>query len=157
MFWTFSELKSTAESIATSFRVIAILLQVLGPKSRKLHLFFAQIGPKKWTQVSKTDFIVFYIKKDSFLENISHEEVFQEKCYKPSKNVFFKFFRCKIAINPRVFIRSTLSSDTAQPQSSSSCFLNFSLLAHFLLCLPKFPKKPLFVTKMRFSTLKLNL
>jgi hypothetical protein len=66
----------------------------LGARSKKSKIapLFAQIGQKKWAQVSETDFIVFYIKKDSFLENISHEKVFQEKCYKPSKNGIFNSF-----------------------------------------------------------------
>ena len=69
----------------------------LGARSKKSKItpLFAQMGQKKWAQVSETDFIVFYIKKYSFLANISHEKVFQEKRYKPSKNGFFNVFAVK--------------------------------------------------------------
>ena len=53
----------------------------LGARSKKSKIapLFAQIGQKKWDQVSETDFYRILYQKDSFLENISHEKVIQEK------------------------------------------------------------------------------
>ena len=78
----------------------------LGARSKKVEnsTSFCQNRAEKMGPGIRKRFYRILCQKRQFSKNILHEKVFQEKCYKWSKNVFFNLFTSKIVINPRVFI-----------------------------------------------------